>query len=354
MIFKNNMINRKLLNQLLFTVIFIITSVLSLIFIHHIFGDRAVFLNLRIFSPEVLSKVIILLILYFLLDTLRLFYILKALNVNVDFKYIIKLAFINIFISNITPFASGGGFAQIYFLNKKGVAIGDATAASTIRTVIPIILFAVSTPIILAFDQSILKIFSNNNTLVYIGILIVIYILAMYIIWKLIKNPRTIKIILYKIMYFLEDKEIIKPYKTKRWIKKTFREIHRFSINTTRFFDGDKKYVSLSIVFTILFLLSLFSFSVILIRGLSPEASPLSIILSQIVITFGMYFAPTPGATGVAEGGFTLMFADFVKKRDIVSLIFAWRFFTIYLGMIIGMIIFYFEMFKNNGRDVRN
>jgi uncharacterized membrane protein YbhN (UPF0104 family) len=59
-----------------------------------------------------------------------------------------------------------------------------------------------------------------------------------------------------------------------------------------------------------------------------------------------MYFAPTPGATGVAEGGFALIFANFVKKRDIVSLTFAWRFFTIYLGMIVGMIAFYLEIFK--------
>ncbi len=344
--FNKNVTSNNLLNYLLFTAIFIIISVLSLIFIFQIFSDKETFLKLSIFSSEVLSRLAVLVILYFLLDSLRLFYILKALNIYLDFRYIVKLAFINIFVSNITPFATGGGFAQIYFLNKKGVSIGDATAISTMRTVIPIIFFSVSTPLILLFDKSILKIFPGNSTLFYMVVFILVYIMILYIIYELIKNPRAIKIMFYRMMYFGEDKKIVKPHKTYKRIKKIFREIDKFSVNTTRFFHGNRKNVFLSIIFTILFLLSLFSFSVILITGLNPNASPLSIIALQVVITFAMYFAPTPGATGIAEGGFTFMFAGFVSKSDIVSLTFAWRFFTIYLGMIIGMIIFYLEIVK--------
>jgi uncharacterized protein (TIRG00374 family) len=178
------------------------------------------------------------------------------------------------------------------------------------------------------------------------GIFMLIYIFIVYQIYKLIKKPRNIKKLVYKSIYFLESKKAIKTQKTKKLIKKIFMEIDRFSINITRFFYGNKRDITLSIIFTVLFLLSLFTFSVILIKELNPKASLADIITSQIVITSIMYFAPTPGATGVAEGGFTLIFANFVKKRDIVSLTFAWRFFTIYLGMIVGMIAFYLEIFK--------
>ena len=57
--------------------------------------------------------------------------------------------------------------------------------------------------------------------------------------------------------------------------------------------------------------------------------------------------AHTPGATGMAEAGFTLMFSNFVGKNNIASLTFSWRFFTMYLGMLIGFIIFYAEIVKN-------
>ena len=97
----------------------------------------------------------------------------------------------------------------------------------------------------------------------------------------------------------------------------------------------------------ILYLFTLFMFPVILIRGLSSSISTSQIISIQILLTFITYFAPTPGATGVAEGGFTLLFSNFVGKSDIVSLTFLWRFFTMYLGMLIGLIIFYLEIAKN-------
>ena len=59
-----------------------------------------------------------------------------------------------------------------------------------------------------------------------------------------------------------------------------------------------------------------------------------------------MYFAPTPGATGVAEGSYSLLFTRFVNSSDIVPLIFAWRFLTKYIGMIIGMILFFTGFIK--------
>ena len=41
-----------------------------------------------------------------------------------------------------------------------------------------------------------------------------------------------------------------------------------------------------------------------------------------------MYFAPTPGSSGVAEGAFILLFSSDVGKGDLVSLTFVWRLFT--------------------------
>lgn len=342
--------DKKVINDLLkyviFTIMFISVTVLTFIAIYNVFEYETILLNLSLFSSKTLFKLVVVLILYFLLDSLRLFYILKTLNVNVNFRYIVKLALINIFISNITPFATGGGFAQIYFLNRQGVSIGDATAASTIRTVLPIFFFTLFTPLVVIFDKRILSVFPKDNFII-IGLLISIYILGIVVFYKMIKKPRMIKIVVYKLIHLLEVKKIIKPSTTRKWIRKIFHEIDIFSKNIMKFFVGNRKNAFISLVITIFFLLSLFIFPVILIKSLNAEVSSLSIIASQIVITFAMYFAPTPGATGVAEGGFTLMFAEFVEKADVVSLILAWRIFTIYIGMLIGMIIFYIEMFRN-------
>ena len=342
----NNLITKtKILTYSIFTLIFIGTSYLSIEFIEKQFNGKISFL--RNISSNILIKLLILLILYFFLDALRFLYVLKTLQIDVTLGYLVKLAFINMFLSNITPFATGGAFAQIYFLNKKNISIGDATAATTIKTALPIIFFFLTTPIILIVDKELFKILPSGNNLIYILSLVLIYILTCYGFYRVLQNTNIIKKNLYKILNLLERKKMFSKNKVKKFRKNSILEIDLFAINIKKFTKGKKKYILLSIIFMILYLFILFLFPVILIRGLNSSISTGQIISIQILITFVTYFAPTPGATGMAEAGFTLMFSKFVGKNDIVSLTFSWRFFTMYLGMIIGLIIFYAEIVKN-------
>jgi len=96
-------------------------------------------LVLSFLKGDTLLYLLICLLFYFFFDCARFYYILKSLNITIPIKLILKITFLNIFASNITPSASGGGFIQIYYLNKYGVSIGDATAATTIRTAITIV-----------------------------------------------------------------------------------------------------------------------------------------------------------------------------------------------------------------------
>lgn len=337
----------KIFTYSMFTLIFIITSYLSVLFMQKHFSTEAAFFAFRPLTINVLLTLSILLILYFVLDALRFLYVLKTLEINLTLGYLVKLAFINMFLSNITPFATGGAFAQIYFLNKKSISIGDATAATTIKTILPIIFFFITTPIILILDKNLLRIVPSGNNLIYILSLILLYILAIYGFYKVIKDTNILKKFLSKLFVRLEEKKMISINKGERLRNSSFLEIDIFALNIKRFLIGKKKYILLSIVFMILYLFTLFIFPVVLMRGLDLSISTSEIISIQIILTFVTYFAPTPGATGVAEGGFTLMFSNFVEKSDIVSLTFLWRFFTMYFGMIVGLLIFYFEIVKN-------
>ena len=185
----NNLVTKaKVLTYSIFTLIFIGTSYLSVVFIEKHFNSRISFSANKSLSPIILLTLGILFLFYFLLDALRFLYVLKALKIHVTLCYLIKLAFINMFLSNITPFATGGAFAQIYFLNKKDISIGDATAATTIKTVLPIIFFFITTPIILITNKNLFKIIPSGNNLIYILSLVLIYILATYGFYKVLKG----------------------------------------------------------------------------------------------------------------------------------------------------------------------
>ncbi|ERJ13545.1 lysylphosphatidylglycerol synthase transmembrane domain-containing protein [Haloplasma contractile] len=336
---------KKLITYFILTLIFIATSSLSIIFIGAEFGATS-FRFFDLLEMKTFIWLAILLVLYFLFDTLRFMYVLKTLDIHLTFIYMVKLAFINIFVSNITPFATGGGLAQIYFLNKKGTPLGNATAAALIRTLLPIIFFFLTTPFILLLDQNLIDLFPSENRVRNTIILISVYTVLTYISYKVIKNPKPLKVIIYRTLYFLNNKNILSKKRVKKIIRFSFVEIDGFVGNIKLFFRGNKKYQILTILYTLLFLLSLFVFPAVLIHGMDYEFPTFSIIKIQTVITCITYFAITPGATGIAEGGFSLLFKKHVDSNDIAPLTFAWRFFTIYIGMIIGLLLFYIEMFS--------
>jgi uncharacterized protein (TIRG00374 family) len=342
----DNIIGENIVGYLIYFLVFVVLSCLSLYFIYKIFGANSNFAIFKSYSASIFGSLLLLLILYFSFDGLRLYYVLKTLNTEIDFKHIAKLVFINLFISNVTPFATGGGFVQIYFLNKRGISLGNATAATTIRTVLATIFFFIATPIIILTEPSLSQVLPKQTILFYVSLFSIIYFSFFYIV--IFKN-RLLKKLVYNILRFIKNKKIISKNKFRSLSQNLFEEIDIFSNNLNYFLKGDKKYIIATVMSTLLFLLTEFSFSVILIIGLGYDVSILSIILLQVVVVFSMYFAPTPGATGVAEGSFSLLFARFVDSSEIVPLIFAWRFLTKYIGIIIGMILFFIGFIRGGG-----
>ncbi|TYB32348.1 MAG: hypothetical protein FXF49_11970, partial [Flexistipes sinusarabici] len=152
--------------------------------------------------------------------------------------------------------------------------------------------------------------------------------------------------IVYLFLRLLRKMHFISRSRFCRYKFKSIKQIILFSKSLAWFLKGDIKFVASSIFFTFMFLMSLFSFSVIILWQLSYAVGYFDIVGLQVVITFLMYFAPTPGASGVAEGAYSVLFSKFVSQNDITLVTVAWRFFTIYLGVFIGMIVLYWDLFR--------
>ncbi len=333
---------------IIYLIIFIAISILTLFYIYRFFGQPTSFMVLGTFPANLLIGLAGLLLIYFLLDGLRLYFILRSLAIDVSFGHIFKIVFINLFISNITPFASGGGVAQVYFLTQKGIALGDATAATTLRTVLASLFVFVSAPIVLLTNQSIFDSFSNAPVFIYLLVFLVLYLVIFYI--AIFKN-RFIKKTVFVSIRFLKRKKLLSNQRYHSFLKYLFKHIEMFGEKLALFLKGKTSYVILSFLFTACFLLAEFTFAILLLEGMGYQIDYFSVILMQVVVIFFMYFAPTPGATGVAEGGFSLLFSRIVSEGDIFPLIFSWRLFTKYIGIAIGIIVFYVMLLKGDKKD---
>lgn len=230
--------------------------------------------------------------------------------------------------------ATGGGFAQFWFLYRRGVSIGTATAGTTIRTFIAMFLIFLPIPVLVTGlphfrDGGMMACVGWFLTSVAIGYLACFLVLLFRLRWLL----RLFDLVAKGLAWL----RLTSHERTCRIKAKFPRETVRFSRCLKIYVRGDKKNVFLSVFFTFIFLLSLFSFPSVLFWGACCQTNCVTPTGLLVVSTCIMYFAPSPGGAGFAEGVFGLFFASRIHASELVDIRLVWRFLTIYLGMPIGI-----------------
>lgn len=341
-------VSRKVMGYFGLAVLFFALSFTTLYFVHYYFSGGLLRIPSNLLSVRVISCLAVLLVMYFLSDGLRLYCVIRAMGFRIAFAYIVKLVFINIFVSNVTPLATGGGVVQVYFMKQQGMPIGEATAATSIRTILAALILFTLTPLIVWAEPNQFRTFFHRDLLYSITGISCVYLTVL---WIILCRIWIIKRWLFRGLYLLNTLKIVSRSRFRSYFLKASRELDLFSNGLKRYFKNKNGWVVLSVVFTALFLLLLFSFSVVLVRALGYQVPVVTVLAFQVVVTFFMYFAPTPGASGVAEGGYGLLFSQLVQKQDITLLTLSWRFLTIYVGLVIGMFVIYREMFNHSKED---
>jgi len=335
----------------LFLAFFVLLSFVSVWGIANIFGDGSLHIDLSFLSPSVLLSLIVLFVIFCYLDGVRFYFILKALGQSVSLWYIIQITFVNKFLSSITPFASGGGPLQVYLLTKKNVPAGCGIAATLIRTVLPIIFFFITVPLILLHNDSLQALIPGYDPYLYIGVMVIFYLVIGSGFFYLIYHQRMIQVLIYKTCKRAGKNKLFRRFDMNRVCKTLLRELTHFTYNIKMFFKGEKKYVLLSVISALLFLLSLFLFPYVLVSSMGYRMALIPVLEFSAVITFITYAAITPGAAGIAEGAFALIFSGFISASSSTTLTFLWRFFTVYAGSLFGMGSLYYLMIRLKAND---
>lgn len=308
------------------------------------FAGRTITFDTRLLEPTTLASIGLLLLVYFVMDGLRLHFTLRALGHNLRLRVLFRLVFINLFFSNVTPMATGGGFAQIWYLSRQGIPVGKATAATTIRTLLAVVVIFTLTPVFLLTLDAL----TSHTIASSIGIALAVFItLYLAFFGVLLFRARWLIAPLNGLLNALRHLHIISETRNRRWQFKARREMLRFSSAFTEYLHGRPLFIVLSVVCTLAFLLSLFSFPALLMHSLGYDVDYLTSIGLLVVTTFIMYFSPTPGASGISEGVFGSFFQNILTGNHLLLVTVSWRFLTIYLGMVIGLIVLQRELLRD-------
>ncbi|MBQ2660173.1 flippase-like domain-containing protein [Candidatus Saccharibacteria bacterium] len=260
-----------------------------------------------------------------------------------DWRTAARVVLLGRYYDNITPAAVGGQPFQIYYMNKRGLKKGyDATIPiiGMISTQIGFLIVAIFSFVVLGHYLSIGLLGSGYLGLMFYAIFPIAIIGATFF-------PGIVSKIVAWSVKLLAKIHIIKNRKAT--IEKTEEKLNDYA-NCVRTILKDKK-LSLAIVgCSVLFQICISAIPFFVLRAFGGELNFFSCFVTILAITSTIYFVPTPGNAGAAEGSFFFVFSNLTSGYVFWAMLF-WRFFSYYSYILMGVIIYSFMAYeKRTGR----
>ena len=268
-------------------------------------------------------------------DIMRLQVLTGALGTHIPFLYGLKTILAYYFLSAITPAVTGGEPLMVYMLKEKGVGVGKGTCIVVIRGLLLISFIAIGGPIIIYFNRDLLH--NTGLQIMFGGVALLLAALIAFLAYALYK-PENGERLIGKILHLLERFSCLKKH-IPHLIERIDSWIDELSFSLKFFVRERKLRLFIATIWTVMFMICNYSLAYILLKGLNYDISLWTVFMVQVILYFFLYFSPTPGGSGVAEGGFYLLFAPLVPQHLLGLLIILWRFFAVYLGVFMGAFV---------------
>lgn len=298
---------------------------------------------------------------YILIESAKYSYLLKISTGKFRFGASVKTMFLGKYYDGITPLGTGGQPFQIYYLHKKNIPAGVATAVPLVKYMVSTIVFCLVSVVLLAVTPRFFegeKVVSDTIT---VTILVVAWIsLAANLLIPLTIGlvslfPKAGKKMIVGIVAFLHKIKIVKhKYPVT---KKYVYEVSEYRNSLKMLIRNWWKLLPL-VVITLLEIanyLILPFFTVLAIAGVEPTAKLLLQMCCLCVISFySASLVPTPGNSGAVETTSSLVFITVAGIEPVLGwVVLFWRFATFYVYILAGVGINTFDIIRSAVRNRR-
>lgn len=283
-------------------------------------------------------------------DAMAIGFFLRQQGYKLNPIYLMFVAVIGQFYSNVTPGATGGQPLQVYYLHKRGVPVGLASSAMVVRFFsFQFMLAVIGTVMWIANRTYVAQQVGGNMWFLVLGFtynavmvcLLVLITLKRGIVGKLIDLCVRIGIRLHLIK---------RPEESRKRAEKSVDAFHE-SVHILVSRPRDLVIQMLIGGAQLMFLMSILYF---IYLGLHQTGSNYGqIVTMDIMEYFSAAWMPMPGASGAQEVTFSLYFGGiFAENVRLVALL-MWRFFTYYLSLIVGFVVLLIYSFRPGADPVK-
>jgi uncharacterized protein (TIRG00374 family) len=314
--------------------LFVLLSLLGFACIFFFTTTGESFQALQSLRPEFLLLAVVLVLLDFLLGGLRIYvFFTKEILKRVSLFDCIKANLANIFVAAVTPSNTGGGPAQLYILNRRGVPLSGAISISLINFFSSMFFFFIGFLVVFFFTSG--GMFAKGLTYLIRYSFLIFSLVSLLGIFLLIK-PESLNF-LFRIfglcgrVIWRKDKE-----KQKTMSEKFKDQVVQLRFYLQHFLHKEKLVLFISFLLTIAIYFNKYIIAFVILRGLGLDVDFLQVMYLQIIQFFILYFSPTPGASGIAEVSSVSLMSTIAPTAYLPVFAVLWRFFVTYIGVALG------------------
>lgn len=243
----------------------------------------------------------------------------------------------NMFMGAATPFQTGGAPAQLYVLWKKGASVTNSLLVSMVNYVATLLFFLLSSLAALAYLPD--NLFGENFGVIFrsgFGVITTVVSLTLMVLFF----PQTGKFLIKGVLSVLP----IKKEKKERVLKKAGTESQRFNDGFRSILQQNKLGISSAFLATCLLYFNKYLIGYVIVRAMGIEV-PFDVFLCiQVIQMLLLYFAPTPGASGLAEVSTIWLMSALMPASLLLVYTVFYRLSTTMLGALAGGVVIIQEM----------
>lgn len=310
--------------------------------------------------PEVWSQLqwryLLWLLLFLPVDTvaagLRIWVIGRVLQPGVSLWTCLKAGWANLGLAMLTPSQTGGGFGQMYMLNHGGMRLGTALTVSLISFLgSMVVLLLVGIHGLLSSSVAHLSVFFKGAFVVFF---LVFGGLMAAVCWPgLVRRvARAMTTAVGKI----EGRNSLPHKRRNRRLSESVCRLSKKCIDLCDHHqDNMRRYFRLSnsnflwvCLLSLVFMVARAIMAFLCLRFLGIAVADVGHVLqTQLCLIFLIYFAPTPGSSGLAEGASMAMMAGIISAGFVPYYNLLWRSLTLYLPAVAGLIFLLWALVKD-------
>ncbi len=264
-----------------------------------------------------------------LFDGLRLAVLSRVGEHRLSVLNSIEVIYLGYFMAAITPFQVGGLPVQLYLMNGWGISPGKASSLLLMRGFLFYGILLATAPLITARMGG-----WTTLTQVLSGYIWLVILVAAFLIVVSVVFPNFLRVWRERLT------QIAKPNLFQKVLVWALTEFGEF-VKGVKFYLKPRYYgwLIFGVFLTVFTLFALFAMSATLLAGLGLKFHFGRVMGLSMLATSVLLFVPTPGASGVAEAVGAGLYSMVCPKHLLGVYVVLWRFFSFYLGALVGGII---------------